>query len=367
MSATDTPPETAAVVGGGVVGLAAAKRLADRGVSVTLYERQRVGTGATGQAAGLCYDAYVDRTDADLAARSLNWYRDVGALRACPYVWVARDDDHVAAAIREQVDRMRDRGRDVSLCHREELRERFPALRAEQFAVGAVARNAGYVDGRSCARVMADRASERGVDIRTGTPVELADETVVETPDGTRTFDAVLVAAGAHTDRIVASAGHTLALGRYRAQALVTDATDVTPPLFYDASERFYCRPAGGGLLVGNGAHAYRGDAEAVDRTADASFVDSALARVETAVDAAPSVTRSWAGLCTATPDREPLCGHCGGGLYVATGWHGHGVMRGPALGETIAAEMLGGVGIDHFDPTRFDGDEEITFPTGVD
>ncbi len=41
------------VIGGGVAGLSTAMRLAARGASVTLLERERLGNGSTGRAAGL--------------------------------------------------------------------------------------------------------------------------------------------------------------------------------------------------------------------------------------------------------------------------------------------------------------------------
>jgi len=60
---------------------------------------------------------------------------------------------------------------------------------------------------------------------------------------------------------------------------------------------------------------------------------ESALERLHTATALAPEIDRSWAGLCTmATPDRDPLLGEVADDLYVATGWHGHGFMRSPAM-----------------------------------
>jgi sarcosine oxidase subunit beta len=177
----------------------------------------------------------------------------------------------------------------------------------------------------------------------------------------------VLLAAGAHTDRLAAMAGHTLALGRYRTQVLVTDTVVESPPLLYDASARFYLRPEGDGLLVGDGTDAYRGDPDDVDTSADKAFVETSRARIRTVLGETPAVERSWAGLCTATPDGNPLVGHCGDGLYVATGWHGHGLMRAPAFGEAVADEMTGGAATPRFDPNRFDGDETIHLPTETD
>ena len=70
---------------------------------------------------------------------------------------------------------------------------------------------------------------------------------------------------------------------------------------------------------------------------------------------------------CTATPDGDPLVGEIRSGLFVATGFHGHGFMRAPALGERIADEILGDDGVRRFDPTRFDGSETFAVVAGMD
>jgi sarcosine oxidase subunit beta len=49
-------------------------------------------------------------------------------------------------------------------------------------------------------------------------------------------------------------------------------------------------------------------------------------------------------------------------GLWVGTGWEGHGLRRAPAIGEAVADGLCDGTGMnsrvaDQFDPTRFDGD----------
>ena len=284
-----------------------------------------------------------------------------------PYVWVAREgDDHAATAIREHAGRMADRGRDVALADPDALADRFPALRTAHLAVGAVAENAGYVDTDAFVAAMVEAARSAGVAVRTHAPVTLRSGETLSTPDETASYDGVLLAAGPHTKALAAEAGHALALGAYRAQAVVTESVPTPPPVFYDATERFYLRPAGEGLLVGDGAHRHDGDPDAYDPTADAAFVEDALARAESALGDAASPARSWAGLCTATPDRDPLVGALTEDLFVATGWHGHGFMRAPALGETLAEQMLGGEGIAHFDPTRFDGDEVVDLPAGI-
>ncbi len=79
-----------------------------------------------------------------------------------------------------------------------------------------------------------------------------------------------------------------------------------------------------------------------------------------------PQIERAWAGLCTATPDYDPLLGELRPNCYVAAGWQGHGFMRSPALGEAIAKDVLGEGEIPEFDPTRFTGDEEFEIVEGM-
>ncbi len=356
-----------AVVGGGAVGLTAAERLASEGCDVVCYERDEIGSGSTGRAAGICYDAFAEDRDAAVAAASLRRFRELGVLTECPYVWFAREgDDANAAPVREQVPRMREHGRNVALVDPAELGERYPDLRTDDVAVAAVAREAGHVDPREYATVLAEQVRAASVDVRTGASASLDGPTTVESADGTEAFDAVLVAAGPATKPLVADAGVSLALKAYRAQALVTDPLRTTLPMAYDATRNFYWRPRDGGLLVGDGAHEV--DPTDWDPDADDAFVESALDRLgdATSVYSDIGVDRAWAGLCTATPDRDPLLGAVTDGLYVATGWHGHGLMRAPALGEAIADQMLGGDGIDGYDPTRFDGDEEFDVLEGM-
>jgi sarcosine oxidase subunit beta len=357
-----------AVVGGGAVGLAAARHLADSGAEVVLYEREGIASGSTGRAAGICYDAFAEDLDAEIGAQSLHHFRELGVLTECPYVWLAREgDDANADAIREQVPRMQAHARNVDLVDPAALADRYPQLRTDDVAVAAIAHEAGHVDPGEYAALVADELdSDAAVDVRTDAPVSLGGPTTVDSPTGTESFDAVLVAAGPATKTIVADVGVSLALKAYRVQALVTDPLHATLPMAYDATQHVYWRPRDGGLFVGDGAHPV--DPNDWNREADDSFLESALERLHTATALAPEIDRSWAGLCTATPDRDPLLGEVADDLYVATGWHGHGFMRSPAMGERVAAQMLGDGddSVAHYDPGRFDGDEEFDVIEGM-
>ncbi|MWV65125.1 FAD-dependent oxidoreductase [Halorubrum sp. JWXQ-INN 858] len=427
---------TVAVVGGGAVGVTAAADLAARDAAVTLFERGDLGDGSSGRAAGVLYDAYAEDVDAALAARAMERFRELsGSLPGfeftpCPYVIAVRDGDDDAEAVPAMVDRMRAHGRDVSVVDPEALGERFP-LATDDLAVAAVAEGAGWADPGSYVSAMADRAREAGVTIETGVEVELAEggeggdggeveeggdggdggeggnDTLEPTlrVDGTpRRFDAVVVAVGAHTERFFSTAEVRLPVKPYRVQALVSDAA-YDGPMTYDATAGVYFRPHPAGLLAGDGTVPVEADPDDYDRDGDDWFVEDVSVTLRERARHDPAVDRAWAGLCTATPDGDPLVGPVADGVFVAAGWQGHGFMRAPAFGEHLATGVLatlspddgeiedgdgnasesedanGNVSenedgnenadaespwIDAFDPTRFDGDESFEIREGM-
>ena len=58
MNAWNTPIDSIAIVGAGIVGLSCALELADRGVRVTLFEKQWPPRGASWAAAGMLAPAF---------------------------------------------------------------------------------------------------------------------------------------------------------------------------------------------------------------------------------------------------------------------------------------------------------------------
>ncbi|OVE84554.1 NAD(P)/FAD-dependent oxidoreductase [Natronolimnobius baerhuensis] len=365
-----------AVVGAGAVGATAAYDLAREGADVTLYDRGQVASGSSGRAAGICYDAFADPLDAEIAGDAIERFRALSGDETfpfveCPYIWLVREgDDERADAIREQVSRMQDHGVVALEMDADSLADRFDALRADDVAVAGIAGAAGYTEPASYTACLVAAATGAGATLEAETPVEVqTDPTRVVLEDGSEhPVDAVLVAAGAHSKRLLADAGLPIAMKPYRVQALVASvAGELTEPICYDATDEFYVRPHPDGLLAGDGTEEVEADPDEYDRDANDEFAADLLERVSHRYPETEfSLERAWAGLCTATPDRDPLVGHLEDGVYVATGFQGHGFMRAPAIGERIAGEILGGDGIDAFDPTRFDGDEAFSISEGM-
>jgi sarcosine oxidase subunit beta len=357
-----------AVVGGGAVGVTAAFDLAARGADVTLYERGDVAAGSTGRASGILYDAYAEDVDAGVAARALERFRALSgtgdfAFRETPYLWFVTEPGRKADAVREQVTGMQASGRRVERIDADELAAAYPTLRADDVVEAAIARNAAVADTAAYADAVAALAADAGVEIREQTSARVATDPTRVNGDA---YDAVLVAAGAQTKQVLAAADLQIPLKPYRVQALTADPAAAIPT-FYDATDGYYARPHPDGVLAGDGTEPVETDPDTYDRDGDDWFVAATERRLADRIrDYDPAVHRAWAGLCTATPDRDPLLGALAEDVYVATGWQGHGFMRAPATAELVAERMLGGSGIEAFAPTRFDGDEEFDVVEGM-
>lgn len=354
-----------AVIGGGVVGVTIALELGRCDVEVVLFEADEIASKSTGRAAGVCYDAFADPVDADIARRALSKFRERDALVDCPYVWLARDgDDRSVAAIDDGVRRMQRNGPDVERVDPDVLGERYPTLCVDDIERAAIAKHAGYVETTAYTRETAALAVDAGVEIRERTPVSVEDNRSVSG----ESFDAVVVAAGAHTARLLDDVGFRVPVKPYRVQAFRSEPTPLSEqvPMLYDATGGYYIRPRAGGLFVGDGTEPVERDPDVYERDADDWFVDDCATYLETAIGEAIPEQRSWAGLCTATPDGDPLVGDRAPGVYVATGFQGHGFMRAPAIGEALAEQVCGESGIEAFDPKRFDGDETFEIVEGM-
>jgi glycine/D-amino acid oxidase-like deaminating enzyme len=303
-----------------------------------------------------------------------------------PYVFLARaGDDRRERAVREAAAGMVEAGRDVGLLGPKGLTEAFPTVRADDVAVAAVARNAGHADTAAYAQAMADRARVAGADFRETAAAIQTDLPGVRVDGTTRPVDAVVVAAGAHTKRVLAEAGVPVATKPYRVQASTGDleredgdgdgdgrtSVGYDGPMVYDATAGVYYRPhPEETLLVGDGTEEREADPEDWDREANPDFRRTVTETVERrhADDVSLDRRRDWAGLCTATPDGDPLPGAVRKSVYVATGWHGHGFMRAPTTGELLAEAVLDGdpAPVETFDPRRFDGDETFAVVEGM-
>jgi sarcosine oxidase subunit beta len=140
---------------------------------------------------------------------------------------------------------------------------------------------------------------------------------------------------------------------------LVSDLPDALP-MVVDLDTSFHFRREGSGLLVGfNWPHPTPGspdDPPMFDFDFLAAIADPAVHRLPLLELIGFDSKRSWAGYYAETPDKHAIIGEVDG-LFIATGFGGHGIMHSPAAGKAIAQLVLAGKSeIDVFSlrPSRF-------------
>lgn len=373
----------AVVVGAGIAGAAVARFLAAGGSRVALVDRGHVGHGATGRSAGFLtsqhwtpLDLALTRSSSAICAAALPegeaGIHRVGFLRV-----TSREED--VPLLRRRARELGRAGVTASFLSPRRLRRRFPWMEVEGLAAGLHTPDDGYVDPYDAAAGLVAQAKGDGCIVSVNNPVLAVREeggrvVGVETAEGPVEAPTVVVAAGAWSRILLRPLGIALALKPYRVQALVTAPFPGLPPLplLHELPGGTYLRPEGQGLLLGDGTEHVEADPEAYNREADFAVYTTLAAWLSRRVPVATgaSVVRGWAGLCQATPDRLPLVGPLPEveGLHVLAGFNGLGVMRGPALGRTLAQAILGAeplVDLDPLRPARFPPGEEWSIREG--
>ena len=386
------------IVGGGIVGLAAATSLARRGTDVTVCERRSLGAGSTERSAGGIRAQFSTRVNVELSLASMDVWESFEdefgvdiAYRRAGYLFCAREQS-TADTFRETVAMQQELGVPAELLSPAEAREHCPELHAEEFVAATYSPTDGFADPHLALQGYAEAAREAGVEIRTKTAVtdvrrespaatagSDADErearvvgVEVESADGdTERLDCEFVvnAAGPWAGQIAAMAGLDLPLSPQRRQIAVVDPETPIPdsvPLTIDLDTGSYFRPEREGRALVGGFFGdesdsvvdpddYRKDidlawtAEAMERAADTAGYFGPDSRV----------ARGWAGLYAVTPDHHPIVEEHAG-FVNAVGFSGHGFQHAPAVGQ-IVAELVhdGEASLVDVEPLRSDRFED--------
>ncbi|MDX6617558.1 MAG: glycine oxidase [Solirubrobacterales bacterium] len=364
----------AIVIGAGVIGLACAWRTAERGLSVCVVERDRVGAGATGVAAGMLAPVgeatWGEEALLGLAlASARDWpdfaadlERDSGAessYAAIGALHVALDRDE-AAELRRRHELHLSLGLGSEWLQASKCRELEPGL-APSCAGGLLASEEAAVDPRVLLRALTVALRERG-----GELIEGREVTGLESTGGA--VSGVRLAGGESLD----AAAVVVAAGAWsRAEWLPEEMRPQVRPVKGEivalrgsgapvcerivAGERFYAVPRADGRLVVGATVEERG----FDTTVTAGGVHELLRESYRALPdvAELELIETSAGLRPGSPDNAPLIGAAGDGLLLATGHYRNGVLLAPATAEAIAALVAGGepaVDLAPFAPSRF-------------
>jgi sarcosine dehydrogenase len=360
------------IVGGGVAGLSTAMQLAQRGQKVILLEREMLGNGSTGRAAGLLGQlrGTAEHTrmlmDGVEIVRELERQAEVeifiqtGSLRVGETPERAQEIVDLVAmgqAIGFQIER-------IPIA---EVAQMMPHMKTDDLLEACYCPTDGHLQPAELVSAYVKVGKTHGVQFMPGCPVESilveAGKTQgVRTADGEYHAPVVVNAAGPWSYLVADMAGQTLptaAIGHYYLTTRPDPAhpIDRLSPGLRDRHHRVYARPEGGGLIVGiYEAEPMEYDTETLPLDFDMSamqvprdcfnvamLIHSAGQRFPWINERTPMTITT--GIMTFTPDGQPFCGKLPGteGLYHCSGFSGHGIVQSPTIGVIMADLILDG------------------------
>lgn len=359
------------VVGGGVMGAATACFLArDHGAAVTVLERDpSYARASSALSASSIRQQFSQPVNIALSRWSLAFLRRVGDELAVgddrPAIGLVEPGYLIlatgagACVLRDNHAAQRDSGAAIELLDANALRARFPWLRVDDLALGALGLSdagsgEGWFDGPALMQAFRRKAiacGARFVAAEARAFDTVADRVAaVRCSDGTRhAGDAVVIAAGAWSAPLTARLGVALPVHPRKRDVFVFDAPAALPgcPLVVDPSGLWF-RPEGRGFLCG--APPRHGDPDeppldAIDHGLFDDVLWPALAQRVPAFEAL-RLRAAWAGYYEMNDfDHNGLAGALPGwaNAHTACGFSGHGLQQAPAVGCALAASIAGG------------------------
>jgi len=381
ISASDLPAAAdVVIIGGGIVGAASAFWLSRAGFKPVIIERSGALASATTSASAYCIRCqFSEPENIDQMNQSLDIFSNFAELTGLPEADIglrqqgylfASTEENERSAFAERVARQRALGvADVECLDGDEIRRRFPWV-SPDVVVGSFRNGDGWIDGRRTTELFAEAS---------GAPVFLnTDVTEIQTFGGRITgvitnrgriaTGAVVLAAGPFSKAISPEPLPVVLWRRHRVIVAPDARIPQHGPMTIDANTGAHWRPYQGGALIAWAQP--ESDSPAVwPVPVDSGFPNLVLkdrrgiGRIvplwnEIARDLADDQISLIAGQYTVTPDHKPLIGPANEteGLWLNTGYSGHGIMGSPS-GSRRLADLVAGKTANEanpFHPGRF-------------
>lgn len=346
------------VIGAGIVGCSAAYhlRMAGAGSVLVLDRLAGPGQGSTGACAGGFRHQFSSDVNIRLSLASTPMITAFSAEHGIDvdvtqdgYLFLVRDDD-VWKDYLATTDLQRSMGVPTELLAASEVAAIMPGLAAGDLVGATFCPIDGIADPGALTQGYATIAARAGAvfaydvdvhDLRTREGRVAG----VRTAGGNVTAGSVILATGAWTAELAATAGIRVPIEPVPRTIVTTGPFPGVPErrtLVIDAGSTCYFHREGDGVLLGMAGN----DEVTFDTAVDDSWIAESLLPRAVAVfpPLADAGLRSrWAGLYEMTPDRHPVIGPAGPGLWIAAGFSGHGFQHGPVVGKLLAEMVVDG------------------------
>jgi glycine/D-amino acid oxidase-like deaminating enzyme len=342
------------VVGAGIYGLGAARRMALAGADVTVLEAREAGgpyAASAGTSRVLRFEYGPDTHYTDLVLRARAQWRELERLLGetlydeTGMLWFAIEESQY---LHDSLQTCAAAGLPVHLLDPAEAGRRHPAFSVDGVAAVLDDEAGGVLHARRATLGMARLAQAAGVTLREGVVVRAVGDGVVELADGSsERADQVLVATGAWTASLVAAPiRSTQQLNVY-----LRVATEDLPVWTYDLDVYGMTDDAGAGLKVGG--HAIGPDVDPDDpapRVAPEADVQRLAEAARRRLPGLPwpdgDLQVRGADVCcyALTPTEAPIIDRIGERTVVCAGFSGHGFKFGSVLPAAAGDLVLGAV-----------------------
>lgn len=350
------------VIGGGITGCATAYELSKRGVRVTLLEREHLNAMGSGWTLAGVRQSGRDVAELPIAHAAIRRWEHLGEELGAEIHYRQNGNlrlaftEEEAETIRQVVKDGNASGVDMEWIDSAGAREIAPDL-TESVLGASFCPTDGHADNARVVQAYADAAQRQGARIIGGVEVlQIATSgssvTGVITTEGSYPADAVVIAAGIYTPKLLDSLGLSLPIYVTQtpvAETVPTSALTLTPVLGV-AEGNFAARQTAEGSIrfIGRGEH-WNEPCPHTDETV--GMTTGALELMSRrVVEVLPGmervrIARIWAGLIDKTPDTLPVLDAVPeiAGLVVGAGFSGHGFGIGPMSGEILANLVVDG------------------------
>ena len=341
-------PERVAVVGGGVIGLSCAWRLAQAGLAVTVFDAASEAREASWAAAGMLAPHHEAESCDDRwrmgVASLLRWSTVAEELGGCQALDLQLGDgllpllqpsERPAAAAHMAA--LAAAGTPVTWLSRQELLQLEPGFGPA--VEGAWLLPGGHVDPRRLVARLRRAGEVLGVVHAPPAAVTSIRPGRVTTATGEHSFMSVVVAAGAWTPALARTCGLVLAGEPVKGQLLRLQARVGLLGRFVHCPHAYLVPRQDGSVVVGATA-VMSGFDKAEDRQAIELLAATARAILPSLRDA--PITETWTGLRPRLAGGRPVIGPAAPGLVLATGHYRNGVLLAPITADAVTAWVVG-------------------------